>query len=130
MLLLLTALSQVIQSNYKNLDIIGLKDSGKQMTVNLRIEYNNGSVINLTISEEKVPGNCEIFSSNGISRFEFQTPLYISYPQLNQEYTAIGNFLQLIQNQDNRTGSFDNFLNGVQIVHEIRENLRYNEIDF
>jgi hypothetical protein len=130
MLLLVTALNQVVQSNYKKLDVVGLKDSGKQITVNLRIEYDNGSIVNLTISEEKLPGNCEIFSSKGTSRFEFQTPLYISYPQLNQEYTAIGNFVQLIRNQDNRSDSFDNFLNGVQIVHEIRKNLRYNEIDF
>jgi len=130
MLLLVTALSQVVQSNYKKLDIIGLHESGKQMTINLRIEYNNGSVANLTISEEKLPGNCEIFSQNGKSLFEFQTPLYISYPQLNQEYTAIGNFIQLIQNQDKRSDSFHNFLNGVQIVNEIREHLRFNEIDF
>jgi len=130
MLLLVTALNQLVQSNFKKLDVIGVKDSGKQLTVNLRIEYDNGSIVNLTISEEKLPGNCEIFSSKGTSRFEFQTPLYISYPQLNQEYRAIGNFVQLIRNQDNRSDSFDNFLNGVQIVHEIRKNLRYNEIDF
>jgi hypothetical protein len=130
MLLLVTALNQLVQSNYKKLDVVGLKDSGKQITVNLRIEYNNGSIINLTISEEKSAGNCEIFSSIGTSRFEFQTPLYISYPQLNQEYKAIGNFVQLIRNQNNRSDSFDNFLNGLQIVHEIRKNLRYNEIDF
>ena len=130
MLLLVTALNQMVQSNYKKLDVIGLKNSGKQITINLRIEYDNGCIINLTISEEKLPGNCEIFSSEGTSRFEFQTPLHISYPQLNQEHAAIDHFVKLIQNQDKRSDAFDNFLNGFQIVHEIRKSLRYNEIDF
>ena len=65
-----------------------------------------------------------------MTKFEFQTPLFILYPHLNQEYTAIGNFIRLIQNQDKKANSFDNLLNGVQIVHEIREHLRFNEIDF
>jgi hypothetical protein len=56
--------------------------------------------------------------------------LYILYPHLNQEYTAIQSFVKLIQNQDKKANSFDNLLNGVQIVHEIREDLRFNEIEF
>ena len=130
MLLLITALNQIVQSNYKKLDIIGLNESGKHLIVNLRIEYDNGSVINLTVSEEKIPGNCEVFYPTERFGFEFQEPLYIAYTQSNQEYTTINNFVKLIQNQDKRSDSFHNFLNGVQIVHEIREHLRYNEIDF
>lgn len=130
MLLLVTALNRVVQSNYKKLDIFGIKESGIKLNVNLRVEYENGSVINLTISQDKMPGYCEIFEQAGRTRFEFETPLYILYPYLNQEYTAIGNFIQLIQNQDKKANSFDNLLNGVQIVHEIREHLRFNGIDF
>jgi hypothetical protein len=130
MLLLITALNRVAQSNCKKLDIFGLNEFRKQLIVNLRIEYDNGSIINLTISQEKSPGYCEIFDAKGKSKFEFQTPLYISYPQLNQEYIAIGNFIRLIKNQDRKENSFDNLMNGVHIVHEIREHLRFNEIDF
>jgi hypothetical protein len=43
---------------------------------------------------------------------------------------AIGNYIRLIQDQDKKSNSFDNLLHGVQIVHEIREHLRFNEIDF
>lgn len=130
MLLLVTALNRVVQSNYKKIDIFGLKESGIKLNVSLRIEYENGSVINLTISQEKTPGYCEIFERAGRSKFEFDTPLYTQYPYLNQEYTAIGTFIRLIQNQDKKANSFDNLLNGVQIVHEIREHLRFNGIDF
>ncbi len=130
MLLLITALTHLVQSNYKKLDIFGLKDPDSRLLVNLRIEYDNGSVINLTISHEKTLGYCELFEQNGRTRFDFQEPLYIMYPHLNQEYTAIGNFVRLLQHQTIKANSFDNLLNSVQIVQEIREHLRFNEIDF
>lgn len=130
MLLLLTAMNRIVQSNSKKLEIFGIRESGLQIILNLRVEYENGSVVNLTITQEKVPGYCEIFEQSKKIRFEFEPPLYILYPYLNQEYTAIGNFIRLIQNQDKKSNSFDNLLHGVQIVHEIREHLRFNEIDF
>jgi len=129
-LLLITAVNRLVQSNYKKLEIFGMRESGTQIIVNLRIEYENGSVINLTISQEKIPGYCEIFEPSKRTKFEFHTPLYILYPHLNQEYTAIQSFVRLIQNQDKKANSFDNLLNSVQIVHEIREDLRFNEIEF
>jgi hypothetical protein len=130
MLLLITAINRVVQSNFKKLDLFGLNESGHQLMVNLRIEYQNGSVINLTISQEKSPGYCEMFDPNERSIFEFQEPLFLAYPKLNQEYIAIGNFIRLIQDQDKKENSFDKLMNGVQIVHEIREHLRFNGIDF
>jgi len=130
MLLLVTALNRVVQSNYKNIEVFGMKESGIHLVLNLRIEYENGCVINLTISQEKIPGYCDIFERSHRTNFEFQSPLYILYPHFNQEYTAICNFIRFIQNQDKKTNSFDNLLNGVQIIHEIREDLRFNEIDF
>jgi len=130
MLLLVTALNRLVQSNYKKLEVFGLQDSSSRLVINLRIEYNNGCVINLTVSQEKIPGSCEIFQTKERIQFEIQAPLYIQYPQLNQEYTAISNFIRLIQNGDKKANSFDSLLNGVQIVHEIKEHLRFNGIDF
>ena len=130
MLLLLTAMNRVVQSNYKKLEIFGIRESGVQINLNLRVEYENGSVFNLTISQEKVPGWCEIFEQSKRTIFNFEPPLSVLYPYLNQEYIAIGNFVRLIQYQDKKSNSFDNLLHGVQIVHEIREHLRFNEIDF
>ncbi|HZL12298.1 MAG TPA: hypothetical protein VFC65_20120 [Prolixibacteraceae bacterium] len=130
MLLLVTALNRLVQSSFKKLDVFGLYEADNQLTVNLRIEYENGCVVNLTISQKKLPGYCEIFEQKGRTKFEFQTPLYVTYPQLSQGNAAVGNFLRLIQNQEKKTNSFDNLLNGVQIVHEIREHLRFNGIDF
>jgi len=130
MLLLVTALNRLVQSNYKKLEVFGLHESNNQLVISLRIEYNNGCVINLTVSQEKVPGFCEIFQKSQRIQFEIQAPLYIQYPQLNQEYTAINNFIRLIQNRDKKANSFDSLLNGVQIVHEIKEHLRFNGIDF
>jgi len=75
-------------------------------------------------------GVCEIFQKSKKIQFDIQTPLYIQYPQLNQEYTAISNFIRLIQNRDKKANSFDSLLNGVQIVHEIKEHLRFNGIEF
>ena len=130
MLLLVTALSRVTQSNLKKLDVFGLSEPTDRLIISLRIEFDNGCVINLTISQEKLPGYCEIFEPKGRTKFEFKAPLYILYPHLNQEYTAISNFIGLISNQDVKTNSFDNLLSGVQILHEIREHLRFNEIAF
>lgn len=130
MLLLVTALNRVVQSNYKKIDVFGLYETGNRLIVNLRVEYDNGCVINLTLSQEKLPGYCDIFDQNGRIHFEFQTPLYILYPHLNQEYTAISNFVRYIQEKDKKTNSFDSLLNGVQIVHDIREHLRFNGIVF
>jgi hypothetical protein len=130
MLLLVTALNRLVQSNYKKLEVFGLHESNNQLVINLRIEYNNGCVINLTVSQEKMSGFCEIFQKSKKIQFDIQTPLYIQYPQLNQEYTAISNFIRLIQNRDKKANSFDSLLNGVQIVHEIKEHLRFNGIEF
>jgi hypothetical protein len=130
MLLLVTALNRLAQSSYKKLEVFGLQETNNQLVINLRIEYNNGCVINLTVSQEKISGFCEIFQKSKRIQFEIQTPLYIQYPQLNQEYTAISNFIRLIQNRDKKANSFDSLLNGVQIVHEIKEHLRFNGIDF
>jgi len=130
MLLLVTALNRLVQSNYKKLEVFGLQNERNQLVINLRIEYNNGCVINLTVSQEKIPGFCEIFQKSERIQFDIQTSLYIEYPHLNQEYTAISNFIRLIQDRDKKANSFDSLLNGVQIVHEIKEHLRFNGIDF
>ncbi len=130
MLLLVTALNRLAQSSYKKLEVFGLQETNNQLVINLRIEYENGCVINLTVSKEKLPGFCEIFQNTKQIQFDIQTPLYIQYPQLNQEYTAISNFIRLIQNRDKKANSFDSLLNGVQIVHEIKEHLRFNGIEF
>jgi hypothetical protein len=130
LLLLVTALSQVAQSNVKKLDVFGLSESVNQLIINLRIEFVNGCVVNLTLSQERLSGYCEIFEPKGRSKFEFKTPLYFLHPQINQEFTAICNFIRLISTKDRITNSFDNLHSGVQIVHDIREHLRFNEIIF
>jgi hypothetical protein len=130
LLLLVTALNHLVKSNYKKIEIFALDESSDLLIVNLRIEYGNGSVINLTISQENSSGSCEIFSKSGKSRIDFDTPLYSSYPQMNQEFVAIENYLGLIQNKDRKENSFENLMKGVQIMHEIREYLRFNGIDF
>lgn len=130
MLLLVTALNRLVQSNYKKLEVFGLHESNNQLVISLRIEYNNGCVINLTVSQEKIAGFCEIFQKSKRIHFDIQDPLYIQYPQLDQEYTAICNFIRLIRNRDKKANSFDSLLNGVQIVHEIKEHLRFHGIDF
>lgn len=129
-LLLVTAINSVVQSNTKKTEVFGLKDAEGQMVVNIRVEYENSSVVNLTVTKEKTSGYCEIFSETGRTKFEFQMPLYIAYPHFNQEYTAIENFLRIIHLQEKKANSFDNLLNSVRIVDEISEHLRFNEIQF
>jgi hypothetical protein len=130
MLLLISALNCLAKSNSKKLEIFTMSDSCSQLTINLRIEYDNGSVINLTISQEKSLGYCEIFCPNLKSMIEIQDPLYVAYPQMNQEFIAIKNYLEYIQNKDRKENSFDNLMKGAQIMHEIREHLRFNGLDF
>ena len=130
MLLLVTAIGRIIQSNYKKTEVFGLKDQKEQLVINTRVEYENSSIVNLTVSNEKSSGYCEIFNSAGRTKFEFTTPLYDPYPNINQEYTAICNFIRIINLHDKQANSFDNLLNGVRIVDEISEHLRFSEIQF
>jgi len=130
MILLVSALNRLVQSNLKKIDVFGLQEPENELFINLRIEYDNGCVINLTLSESKLPCYFEIFEKTGRRKFEFETPLFILNPDSNQELAAIDNFIGLIRNQDKKVSSLDNLLNGVQMVNEIREQLRFNEIDF
>lgn len=130
MLLLVMALNNMVQSSSKKVDIFGLNEAGERLVVNLRMEYNNGSVINLTFSQEKMSGCCEIFEPSRRTKFEFDEPLYVLNPHLNQEITSVSHFLSLINNGGRLTNSFYNLLHGVQIVNQVKEHLRFNEIDF
>jgi len=128
LLLLVTALNRVVQSNYKKTEVFGMKDTDELLVVNSRIEYENSSVINLTVTYAKATGYCEIFTSSGLTKFDFPEPLYNAYPDKNKEYTSILNFIHVIQQQDKPVNSFDNLQNGVRIVDEINEHLRFNDI--
>ncbi len=129
-LLLVTAMNRLAQSNYKKIDVFGLKNPNKKLLVNLRIEYENGSVFNLTLSHEHCAGYCEIVEQSNRVFYEFQTPLYVLYPQFNQENSAVTSFIQSIHDQDVKLNTFDNFLNGLQILQQVKEHLRFNEIVF
>jgi hypothetical protein len=129
-LLLITAMNRLVQSNYKKLDVYGNVDAGDQLVISVRIEYENGCVVNLTLSQQESKGYCEIFEQSGTLDFDIDGPLYLQHLQLNQENTAVKNFIGLILNHDTKNSSFDSLLNGVQIVHEIKEHLRFNGIDF
>jgi len=130
LLLLVTALNRLIQSNYKKLDVFGLNEKGRQLVINLRLEYDNGSVVNVTISQENVAGYCELFDQSGTARYDFKEPLFTLYPQFNQEINAISGFIRNVQFQDKKNHTFYNFLNDLKILHEIKEHLRFNEIVF
>ena len=130
MLLLVTAINRVVRDRYKKTDVFGLKDPADQLIVNIRVEYENSSIVNLTVSKERTSGYCEIFNAAGLVKFEFKQPLYNAYPHINQEYTAILNFIRIIHLHDKPANSFDNLLDGVRIVNQISEHLRFHEIQF
>jgi hypothetical protein len=128
LLLLVTAINRIVQSNHKKTEVLGLNYSNGQLVVNIRIEYENSSVVCLTISSEKTPGFCEVFCKERIT-FELPSPLYPSNADFNQELTAIGDFIRIITQKDKQASSFDSLLNGTRIVNEIAEQLRFNEIE-
>lgn len=130
LLLLVTALNRLTQSNYKKLDVFGMKENGEQLVINLRLEYDNGCVVNITISQTRVEGLCEVFDQSGMFRYEFQKPLFILHPQLNQEITAITDFVRNISSQSPKNHVFYSTLNDLRILQEIREHLRFKEIVF
>lgn len=130
LLLLVTALNRVVQNNYKKTEVFGLKNNAGQLVVNIRVDYEDSSVVNLTMTVEKTSGYCEIFNTSGRIKFEFEQPLYNAYPDIKQEYTAICNFIKIINLHDKPANSFDNLLIGVRIVDEINEHLRFNDILF
>lgn len=130
LLLLVTAFNRLAQSNYKKLDVFGMKENGEQLVINLRLEYENGCVVNITISQTRVEGLCEVFDQSGMFRYEFEKPLYVLQPQLNQEITAIADFIRNISSQSPKSHVFYSTLNDLRILQEIREHLRYKEIVF
>jgi hypothetical protein len=130
MLLLVTAINRMIQNNYKKTEVFGLKDSHGQLVVNCRVEYENSSVANLTLTKEKTAGYCEIFNARGRIKFDFNEPLFRAYPVVDQELISILNFIRIIDLKNKPANSFDHLLDGVRIVNEVREHLRFNEIQF
>lgn len=128
MLLLVTALHRVVQNNYKKTEVFGIQDAKGQLVINTRIEYEDSSVVELIVTNEQCSGHCEIFYYSGNRRFEFDTPLYNAYPDTDKEYTSICNFIQVIQQGVKPANSFDYLQNGVRIVNEINEHLRFNDI--
>lgn len=130
LLLLVTAFNRLTQSNYKKLDVFGMKENEEQLVINLRLEYDNGCVVNITISQVRVEGLCEVFDQSGMVRYEFQKPLFTLHPQLNQEITAITDFIRNISSQSPKNHIFFSTLNDLKILQEIREHLRFKEIVF
>ena len=78
MLLLVTALNRLVQSNYKKLEVFGLHESDNQLVISLRIEYNNGCVINMTVSQEKISGFCEFSRNQSGFNLRFRLPFMCS----------------------------------------------------
>lgn len=128
LLLLVSAINHIVQSNHKRTDVFGLNYSKDQLVVNIRIEYENSSVVCLSISSERTPGFCEVFCNERIT-FELPSPLYPSNSDFNQELNAIGDFIGKIKQNEKQAGSFDRLLNGTRIVNEIAEQLRFSEIE-
>lgn len=130
LLLLVTAINRLTQSNYKKLDVFGLKGEEEQLIVNLRLEYDNGSVANMTVSQAHSEGHCEVFDQTGTVRYEFRKPLFTLHPQLDQEITAITDFIRNISSQIPKNHTVYSTLNDLKILQEIREHLRFKEIVF
>jgi len=130
LLLLLTALNHLVQSNSRKIEIFGLDQLKGQLVINLRIEFHNGSVVNLTLSQEESAGMFEVFHSNGRNQYHFEKPLYSSYSQVNQELRAVSDFVESIKKNDRTEISFDRLTNGVHMLNQIQQTLHFNGIDF
>lgn len=130
LMLLVAAINRLVQSNFKKVDVFGIRNAAEQLIVNVRLEYENGCVINFTLAQEIKAGFCEIFQKSGVTSFEFKHPLYRQYHHDDQQIDAIRNFLNLIVFRDKKNNSFEGLMQSVQIIHEIKEHLRFNEIVF
>jgi hypothetical protein len=130
LMLLITAINRMVRSSFKKLEIFGINNSISQIMVNIRVEYKNGSVANLTITQEKTPGYCEIFDPSQRVRFNIPNSLFTTNSTQNAGLPDLNRFVRMIDNHEINGDSFDALLGGVQIVSEIREHLRFNEISF
>ncbi len=129
LLLLVAALNRLAQSNFKKLDVFGIKNA-EQFTINVRLEYENSCVANFTLSQEDKKSFCEIFQKSGVTLFEFKNSLFRQSQRAEQEIDAISNFVKMIVACNKKNNSLDGLMQSVQIVHEIKEHLRFNEIIF
>ena len=129
LLLLVAAANRLAQSNFKKLDVFGI-NSVEQLVVNIRLEYDNGCLVNFTLTQENSKGSCEVFQKSGRTTNEFEGSLFRQSQKVGQEIDAIGNFAQMVMGRDRKTNSFDGLMISVQIVHQINEHLRFNEIIF
>lgn len=129
LLLLVAAANRLAQSNFKKLDVFGINGI-EQLVVNIRLEYDNGCLVNFTLTQENSKGSCEVFQKSGRTTNEFEGSLFRQSQKVGQEIDAIGNFAQMVMGRDRKTNSFDGLMISVQIVHQINEHLRFNEIIF
>jgi hypothetical protein len=130
MLLLITTMNQLVQSNYKKLDVFGTQKHSSDLTVNVRLEYENGCVVNLTQTLAQEAGFCEIFQLSGNINFKFKKPLYVQYSVKEQEFNSVKHFIRAVQSGNKKFNFFDDLMTSVQIVHQIKEHLKFNGIDF
>ncbi len=129
LLLLVAAANRLAQSNFKKLDVFGI-NGVEQLVVNIRLEYDNGCLVNFTLTQENSKGSCEVFQKSGRTTNEFEGSLFRQSQKVGQEIDAISNFAQMVMGRDRKTNSFDGLMISVQIVHQINEHLRFNEIIF
>lgn len=130
LLLLVTALNRLTGSNYKRLDFFGFSHLNNENTLNIRIEYENGCLINITLSEHKKNTLIDIFTRHEYTSHTLNSPLFGHYHLDNQLFTSINNFCDKINSRVKQVETLNNLLNGLHLVHELREYLRFNGIRF
>ena len=124
---LVRIVNQTEKSSYRKLDVFGLKNEEGGLTLHIRIEFPSSSVYNLTYSNAALtPGYC-LFQNN----LSMQKPLPHSHGLLPAEKEAllIRGFIRSITRNTPFTPVFDDLLQATQLIHEIKEKLKYNGIE-
>jgi hypothetical protein len=95
--------------------------------VNFRIEYENGTVNNITVSQDLSESVIEIAGNNGILIKHFEQGLF-AYSDENGLLAAIRNFLSEKAPVNSEQLSFDDFGLIRPVFEELKERMRHNDL--
>jgi hypothetical protein len=122
---LMLGLCKKAQNHPKRLDVYSRPEP--HALVNFRIEYENGTVNNITVSQDLSESVIEIAGNNGILIKHFEQGLF-AYSDENGLLAAIRNFLSEKAPVNSEQLSFDDFGLIRPVFEELKERMRHNDL--
>jgi len=125
----LVFLSRIENSAAKHSEIFGLQRGVSYSTVSIRINYSNGSVHNILISNEDIKTEIQVFQKSRFLQYSLPDANEESQSIQQYEIAAFQNFFLGIHNKQTESISFEDFYHSLKTYQEIKEKLNSSGIE-